>query len=121
PLSKNPDPPQVPPGSREPAIGNTETGLIRDNPPGIWSAQSDDSSRMGLWVPARLLCRRLEALLEGQRVEFIRFSSEFDQRRGAGATIRRLTHSLFSELAESDSLLANEIAIRSFEEHLTLC
>jgi len=45
----------------------------------------------------------------------------FDQRRGAGATIRRMTHSLFAELAESDSLLTNELAIRSFEEHLALC
>jgi hypothetical protein len=59
--------------------------------------------------------------LEGQRAEFVGFSNEFDQRRGAGATIRRMAGSLFAELAESDSLLTNEIAIRSFEEHLTLC
>jgi AraC-like DNA-binding protein len=109
------------PGSDEPAIGNAATGLIRDNEPGTWSAQSDRSSRLGLWVPTKLLCRRLEALLDGQRTEFVRFSNEFDQRRGAGATIRRIAGSLFSELAEPDSLLANEIAIRSFEDHLALC
>jgi AraC-like DNA-binding protein len=109
------------PGSDQPAIGNTATGLMRDNEPGTWSAQSDGSSRMGLWIPTNLLHRRLEALLEGQRAEFAGFSSEFDQRHGAGATIRRMAGSLFAELAESDSLLTNEIAIRSFEEHLALC
>jgi AraC-like DNA-binding protein len=109
------------PGSDEPTIGNAATGLIRDNEPGTWSAQSDGSSRIGLWVPTNRLHRKLEALLEGQRAEFVGFSNEFDQRRGAGATIRRMAGSLFAELAESDSLLTNEIAIRSFEEHLTLC
>jgi AraC-like DNA-binding protein len=109
------------PGMDEPAIGNTATGLMRDNEPGTWSAQSDGSSRIGLWVPTNLLHRRLEALLEGRRAEFAGFSNEFDQRRGAGATIRRMAGLLFAELAESDSLLTNEIAIRSFEEHLTLC
>ena len=108
------------PGSDEPAIGNAATGLVRDNEPGIWSAQSDGSSRLGLWVPATLLYRRLPALLDEQRVEFVRFSNEFDQRCGAGATIRRMIASLFAELANSDSLLTNEIAARSFEEHLAL-
>jgi len=108
------------PGSKEPSIGNALTGLIRDNQPGISSAQSDGSSRLGLWVPARLLNQRLEALMYGQRVKFVRFSNEFDQGRGAGATIRRMLDSLFSELAQSDSLLTNEVAIQSYEEHLAL-
>ena len=109
------------PGADEAVIGDTATGLMRNNEPGTWSAQSDRSSRMGLWVPTSLLHRKLEALLDGQRAEFAGFSNEFDQRRGTGATIRRMAGSLFAELAESDSLLTNEIAIRSFEEHLTLC
>lgn len=111
----------VRPGSGEPTIGNSATGLIRDNTCGIWSAQSDCSSRQGLWVPARLLRQRLEILLEGQRVGSLALPAEFDQTRGAGATIRRMIDSLFAELARSDSLLANEIALRSFEEHLLLC
>jgi AraC-like DNA-binding protein len=111
----------VRPGSDEPTIGNSATGLIRDNASGIWSAQSDGSSRQGLWVPAELLCHRLEVLLEGQRVGSIAFTAEFDQTRGAGATIRRMIGSLFAELARSDSLLANEIVLRNFEEHLMLC
>jgi AraC-like DNA-binding protein len=108
------------PGSKEPAIGNALTGLIRDNEPGISSAQSDGSSRKGLWVPTRLLTQRLEALLDGQRVKFVHFSNEFDQGRGSGATIRRMLDSLFTELAQSNSLLTNEVAIRSYEEHLAL-
>jgi AraC-like DNA-binding protein len=108
------------PGSKEPAIGNAVTGLIRDNETGISSAVSDGSSRLGLWVPASLLYQRLEALMDGERVKFVRFSSEFDQGRGAGATIRRMLDSLFGELAQPDSLLTNEVAIQSYEEHLAL-
>jgi hypothetical protein len=45
----------------------------------------------------------------------------FDQTRGAGATICRMLDFLFTELEHSDTLLTNEIAIRSFEENLALC
>jgi AraC-like DNA-binding protein len=65
--------------------------------------------------------RKLEALLDGQRVESIEFQPMFDQARGAGATIRRMLDYLFAELEHSDTLLTNEIAIRSFEENLALC
>src|SRR5215475_564884 len=58
--------------------------------------------------------------MDGQRVKFVRFSNEFDQGRGAGATIRRMLDSLFSELAQSDSLLTNEVAIQSYEEYPAL-
>jgi AraC-like DNA-binding protein len=108
------------PGSREPVIGNAVTGLIRENEPNISSTQSDSSSRKGLWVPTRLLNQRLEALMDGHTVKSVRFSNEFDQGRGAGATIRRMLDLLFSELTNSDSLLANEVAIQSYEEHLAL-
>ena len=40
--------------------------------------------------------------------------------RGAGATIRRMFDFLFGELERSDTLLTNEIAIRSFEDNLAL-
>jgi AraC-like DNA-binding protein len=108
------------PGSQEPAIADTATGLIRNNEPGTWSAHSDGSCRTGVWVPVRLLYRRLEALLDEQRIASFAFHPTFDATRGAGATIRRMIASLFAELAESDSLLTNEIAARSFEEHLVL-
>jgi AraC-like DNA-binding protein len=74
-----------------------------------------------LTLPAGLLHHKLEALLEGRQVRSIAFQRVFDTTRGAGGTIRRLIKSLFVELARPDSLLANEIAIRSFEEHLALC
>jgi AraC-like DNA-binding protein len=45
----------------------------------------------------------------------------FDQTRGAGATIQRMVHFLFVELEHSDTLLTNEIAVRSFEDNLALC
>ena len=55
-----------------------------------------------------------------EQVGSVAFQPVFDATRGAGATIRRMLNSLFTELATSDSLLTNEIAIRSFEEHLAL-
>jgi len=48
-------------------------------------------------------------------------SSRHSIRPGAGATIRRMSDFLFAELEHSDTLLTNEIAIRSFEENLALC
>ena len=109
------------PGSQEPAIADTATGLIRNNEPGTWSAHSDGSCRTGLWVPAVLFYRRLEALLDGEQIGSFAFRPTFDTTRCPGTTVRRLIDWLFAELAESDTLLANETAIRSFQEHLLLC
>ena len=109
------------PGSQEPAIADTATGLIRNNEPGTWSAHSDGSCRTGLWIPAVLFYRRLEALLDGEQIGSFAFRSTFDVTRCPGTTIRRLIDWLFAELAESDTLLANEAAFRSFQEHLLLC
>jgi AraC-like DNA-binding protein len=109
------------PGGHKPAIANTAVGAIYSDKPGFRAITSDANSRLMLTLPAGLLQRKLEALLEGRQVGSIAFQPEFDATRGAGATIRRMIGSLFAELARSDTLLANEIAIRSFEEHLTLC
>src|SRR5262249_32396448 len=49
------------------------------------------------------------------------FQPAFDQRHGPGATIRKMLDFLFLELGRSDSLLANEIARRTFEDNLALC
>jgi hypothetical protein len=111
----------VQPGSVEPAMGNAEIGLIFGGEPGTRLAASDDSARFNLWVPARLLRERLEALLDGQKVGSLVFQPLIDQTRGAGATIRRLLSFLFVELAHSDSLLTNEIVTGSIEETLALC
>ena len=72
-------------------------------------------------MPTSLIRQKLEALLDGQRVESIEFQPMFDQARGAGATIRRMLDYLFAELEQADTLLANDIAIRGFEENLALC
>jgi AraC-like DNA-binding protein len=109
------------PGSNEPALGNVAAGWIWGGDPGTSGASSDGASRLFPWLPVGLLRRRLEALLDGEKVESIAFQPVFDPTRGAGATIRRLSNLLFAELEDYDSLLTNEIAIRSFEEHLALC
>ena len=108
------------PGSHEPIIGNATTGLIYGCEPGTRLKASDLQSRLFLRLPTMLLRRKLEALLDGQKVESLAFEPVFDQTRGAGATIRRMSDFLFAELEHSDTLLTNEIAIRSFEDHLAL-
>jgi AraC-like DNA-binding protein len=107
-------------GSHEPVIGNATTGLIYSGEPGTRMTASDLQSRLFLRLPTMLLRRKLEALLDGQQVHSIAFQPTFDQTRGAGATIRRMSDFLFAELEHSDTLLTNEIAIRSFEDNLVL-
>jgi AraC-like DNA-binding protein len=109
------------PGSHEPLIGNATTGLIYSGAPGTRLTASDLQRRLYLRLPAVLLRRKLETLLDGQQVEAIEFQPAFDQTHGAGATIRRMSDFLFAELEHSDTLLTNEIAMRSFEENLALC
>jgi AraC-like DNA-binding protein len=109
------------PGSHEPVIGNATMGLIYSGVPGTRLTASDRQSRLFLRLPTMLLRRKLEALLDGQQVDSIEFQPMFDQTRGAGATVRRMSDFLFAELEHSDTLLTNEIAIRSFEENLALC
>jgi AraC-like DNA-binding protein len=84
-------------------------------------AASDSSVRLNLWVPAKRLRDRLEVLLDGQNVKSFAFQPAFDQRHGPGATIRNMLAFLFAELGRSDSLLANRIAQRTFEDNLALC
>ena len=108
-------------GSNDLAVGNPETGLIFDGEPGTRFATSDSSIRFHLWVPGRRLRERLEVLLDGQKLSSFAFRPAFDQTRGPGATIRNMLDFLFVELGRSDSLLANEIATRTFEDNLALC
>ena len=111
----------VQPMSSEPAVGNTQTGLIFGGEPGTRFEVSGSSERFHLWVPGRRLRERLEVLLDGQKVKSFAFQPAFDQTRGPGATIRNLLNFLFVELGRSDSLLANEIATRTLEDNLALC
>jgi AraC-like DNA-binding protein len=109
------------PGSDEPVIGNATTGLIYSVAPGTRLTAGDQQSRLYLRLPTAFVRRKLEVVLDGQQVGSIAFQPVFDQTRGAGATIRRLSDFLFAELQHSDTLLTNEIVIRSFEENLALC
>jgi AraC-like DNA-binding protein len=108
------------PGADEPAIAHPSVGGIYSDEPGLRGITSDKNSRLMLTLPAGLLSQKLEAMLDGAQVGSVAFQPVFDVTRGAGATIRRMLESLFAELDQSDSLLTNDIAIRSFEEHLAL-
>ncbi len=104
----------------EPVIGSAATGVIAHGL-GARSATTDGSAWRLLRLPTALLSRKLGALLDGRQPGAIAFQPAFDQTRGAGATLRRMLDFLLAELEHSDSLLTNEIAIRSFEENLALC
>jgi AraC-like DNA-binding protein len=110
----------VRPRSREAVIGKSAAGLVFPGEPGTRYASSDDSVRLDVWFPGKLLRQRLEVLLDGQRVDSVSFQPVFDQARGPGATIRQMLDFLFTELRRSDSLLTNPIATRSFQDNLTL-
>jgi AraC-like DNA-binding protein len=109
------------PGGEEPAIVHSSVGATYCDEPGFRAVTSNGNSRLMLTLPTRLLHQNLEALLDEEEVGSVAFEPTFDTTRGAGATIRCMVDSLFADLAQSASLLGNEIAIRSFEEHLTLC
>jgi AraC-like DNA-binding protein len=108
------------PGTHRSETGDATMGYIYSGQPGL-RATASEQSRLLLRLPTALLRRKLEALLEGQRVETITFEPMFDQTRGAGARIRRMFDFLFAELEDPDTLLTNELAVRSFEESLALC
>jgi AraC-like DNA-binding protein len=110
----------VQPRSREAVIGDPATGLVFSGEPGTRYTSSDDSVRLYLWFSGELVRRRLEVLLDGQKVDSVAFQPAFDQTRGPGATIRHMLDFLLAELGRSDSLLANPIATRSFQDNLTL-
>ena len=95
--------------------------MIYSDEPLFQAVTSDDNSRLMLTLPAAMLQQKLQALLDGAQLESVALPSVFDVTRGAGATIRRMLGSLFAELEHSDSLLSNNIVIRSCEEHLALC
>jgi AraC-like DNA-binding protein len=109
------------PGGGEPAIAHPSVGAIYSDEPGLQAVSSDGDSRLMLTPPGGLLRQKLEALLDGAQVGSVAFQPVFDATNGAGATIRRMLALLFTELEHSDSLLTNEAAIQSYEEHLALC
>jgi AraC-like DNA-binding protein len=108
------------PGGDEPAIVHTSLGATYSDEPGFRAMTSDGNSRLMLTLPAGLLHQKLEALLDGEQMGSVTFQPVFDATHGAGATIRRMLNLLFTELKHPDSLLTNEVAIQSFEEHLAL-
>jgi AraC-like DNA-binding protein len=79
---------------------------------------SDRSARLNVWLPAGLLRRRAAALLDGADVGDLTFDKTVDCRDRAGASLRRMTEFLLSELARPDSMFANPISAAPVEELL---
>jgi hypothetical protein len=107
------------PGTHESETGNATMGYIYRGEPGL-RATASEQSRLVLRLPTALLHRKLKALLDGQKIETIAFKPMFDQTRGAGAAIRRMFDFLFAELEDPNTLLTNELAVRSFEVRIPM-
>jgi transcriptional regulator GlxA family with amidase domain len=69
-------------------------------------------------LPVGLVRRQAALLLNASDVGDIDFDTTIDCRNGAGASLRRVTEFLFSELAQPDSLFANPISAATAEELL---
>jgi AraC-like DNA-binding protein len=67
---------------------------------------SDGGARLSVLLPVGLVRRHAALLLHALDVGDIDFETTIDCRDGAGASLRRLTEFLFSELARPDSLFA---------------
>jgi AraC-binding-like domain len=91
-------------GSRKPAQLDKESAAIYRTQPKTALLTSDRSARLNVWLPVALVRRHAASLFDGVDVGNIDFDTTIDCRAGAGASLRRLTEFLFSELARPDSL-----------------
>jgi AraC-like DNA-binding protein len=105
-------------GKGNPARLDKECAAIFYAQPGTALYTSDWSARLNVWLPAGLVRRRAAALLGGSDAGDIDFDMTIDCRSGAGASLRRMTEFLLSELARPDSMLANPISAALAEELL---
>jgi AraC-like DNA-binding protein len=105
----------TPAGSARERGAGPGTSMIYHGEPGTQFASSDTSVRYNLWINGGLVREKLSELLEGRPVGSLQFEPLFDDRRGAGASIRRMLGFLFTELAHSDCLLSNGIALQGFQ------
>ena len=96
-------------GNGKPARLDKECAAIFHADPNTALHTSDGSARLNVWLPVGLVRRHAALLLDGSDVGDIDFDTTIDCRNGAGASLRRLTEFLFSELARPESLFANPI------------
>jgi AraC-like DNA-binding protein len=105
-------------GNRKPAQLNKECAAIFQALPETALHTSDGSARLNVWLPVGLVRRRAALLLDGSDVGDIDFDTTVDCRNGAGASLRRLTEFVLSELSRPDPLFANSISAAPVEELL---
>jgi AraC-like DNA-binding protein len=105
-------------GTGKPAQLDKERAAIFYAEPKTSLHTSDGSLRLNVWLPVGLVRRRAALLLDGADVGDIDFDMTIDCRIGAGASLRRMTEFLLSELARPDSTFANPISAAPAEEFL---
>ena len=94
------------PGEGSPSIGTADTGLIARGLPGARMLTSGDTARFNIWISARSLESRLEALLERALHQPLLFQPSFSWESETGRSIDALIGYLRSELSRPNSLLS---------------
>ena len=96
---------------------DNERGAIFRAEPNTALHTSEGSARLSVLLPVSLVRRYAAPLFNGSDVGDLDFDT-IDCRNGAGASLRRLTEFLFSELARPDSLFTHPASIALTEELL---
>ncbi|KQP15090.1 helix-turn-helix transcriptional regulator [Pseudorhodoferax sp. Leaf267] len=91
-------------------------GLVLRGEPGTSFVSSDGNARFNLWVSAQRVETMLAALLGHVLVRPLVFAPCADLSAGPGASVLRLMTLFAHELAQSDGLAANPLALNSFTD-----
>ena len=104
------------PNRNEPTELTAGEGAIFRGRPRTTLRTDGGSSKINVWIPAWLVHRQAAVLLEDHNIERMEFDAIIHDSGGVGASLRRLTEALFTELTHSDSLLSTEIGAAPAQE-----
>ncbi len=106
------------PGAEGPVQLDTERAAIYRARPKTELHTGDRSARLNVMLPVGLVRRHAALLLDGPEVGDLDFDASIDCGTGAGASLRRLTEFLSSELAQPDSVFTHPTSAATVEELL---
>jgi AraC-like DNA-binding protein len=91
-------------------------GLVYRGLPGTRVLTSDGNARQNLWIEASALERALETMLGAQLREPLDFEPDVDWSRGLAASLKGQIDFLMRELARSDGVVDNPVALASMTD-----
>lgn len=106
------------PGIKLAGASDKTVGLIYRGLPDTHLSATDEHERLAIWIPARSMEQRLNALLGEPAKQDLAFDHLVDWGSVPGQGLRRLLWLLAEELASPHSFGASDIACRSFTDLL---